>query len=142
MKKLLVFNFEGKNYYNYVGGHYVNITFDKVDGINEVSDVDCFYMNEPISNIEELKLEVFSVVANEKLHSIIRNELNRKTNLSTRDINLIISKMEQQMAIRENFIVVNFNKIDIEDNLINICDYIGNSFSVGLTENHLGDIVG
>ena len=142
MKKLLVFNFEGKNYYNYVGGHYVNITYDKVDGINDVSDIDCFYMDKPISNMEELKLEVFSVVANEKLHLLVRNELNRKTNLSIEDINLIISKMEQQMAIRENFIVANFNNINIEDNLITIYDYNGNSFSVGLAEGYLGDIVG
>ena len=85
---------------------------------------------------------MFSVVANEKLHLLVRNELNRKTNLSIEDINLIISKMEQQMAIRENFIVANFNNINIEDNLITIYDYNGNSFSVGLAEGYLGDIVG
>lgn len=65
MKKFLVVDFEGVNYYAFTGTRTVNMTFDDVNEENyaEVSDFNCFTVKEDILTKEGLKADILNFLA-------------------------------------------------------------------------------
>lgn len=85
MKKLLVVNFEGVNYYTFKGCKTVNMTYDEVNNENceNVSDFNCFNVQEDIQTKEALEVEIMDFVADNKLHDEILRDLLKVTDNKT-----------------------------------------------------------
>lgn len=143
MKKLLVVEMENglKWYVMSNGALTVNATYDDVtqDNYNEVSDVDCFTMQNTIKTIEELENEVFEFVGNSILWDEVYKAIDKENEIF--NVDKIVRKIENQCMYRENRILSHFESIEIEGNLLHIYDTDGNGFSVGYCIERLGDIV-
>jgi len=62
-KVLIAEQTNGKKYYTAKGGQIVNITFDEIAegaSIEPLKDIDCFTMNKPINNLNQLEKAINS----------------------------------------------------------------------------------
>ena len=146
MKKLLVVNFEGVNYYTFKGCKTVNMTYDEVNNENceNVSDFNCFNVQEDIQTKEALEVEIMDFVADNKLHDEILRDLLKVTDNKT--AHLIVRRIGEQRAILENPVLADYDYLTVEDNVIIIyskkddCDGVMINFTNDLRV--IGDIVG
>lgn len=146
MKKLLVVNFEGVNYYTFAGCKLVNMTYDAINEQNseEVSDFHCFTCAEDIFTPEALEVEVMDFVANNKLQDAIFADLLKVTDNKT--ARLIVDRIESQRAILENAVLADYDYLTVEDNVIIIyskkddCDGVMINFTND--SRSIGNIVG
>lgn len=118
MKKLLVINFKGVNYYTFTGSRTVNMTLDNVNEENyaEVSDFNCFTTQEDIVTKEGLEVDVLSFVAYNKLYDEIYNDLLKVTDL--KNAKLIVERISTQRAILENSVLADYDYLTVEGNVI------------------------
>ena len=146
MKKLLVINFEGINYYTFAGCKTVNMTYDTVNEQNceDISDFNCFTTTDYISNTEELKVDVMDYIANNKLEDIIYQDLLKVAN--KKKALLAISRLNSQRCIRENFVLADYDYLVIEDNVLIIYskkdDCYGVTLNFGDDDRYIGNIIG
>ena len=141
MKKLLVVKLEGINYYTFAGCKLVNMTCDEITNENceTVNSFNCFTCAENIPHTEALEVEVMDFVADNKLQDVILPELSKVTDSNT-------ARIGRQRAIRENFVLANFDSLEVEGNTITIysksddCD--GISIDFRNDPKTIGNIVG
>lgn len=146
MKKLLVVNFEGVNYFAFAGYKLVNMTYDTVNNENceDVSCFNCFTCAEDILNTEALEVDVMDFVADNKLQDVILPDFLKITDNKT--ARLMVDRIGRQRSIRENFVLASYDSLEVEGNIITIyskkddCDGI----SINFTDDsrYVGDIVG
>lgn len=74
-----------------------------------------------------------------KLITAIENDINYNNSLST---TVLVDTMTSQLAYRENYILENFDSVEIDGNLLHIYSTDDNGFTVGYNAQRLGDIVG
>jgi hypothetical protein len=76
MNSFLSINVNGVNWYN-CGGLTVNATLDNVNSsnYNNVSDINCFTMQNKITTFKELEYEVYDFIASDVLDNTILNQI-------------------------------------------------------------------
>ena len=118
MKKLLVVNFEGVNYYCVQGYRTVNMTYDEIneESYETASVFNCFNVQEDVQTKEALEVEIMDFVADNKLHDEILRDLLKVTDNKT--AHLIVRRIREQRAILENSVLADYDYLTVEDNVI------------------------
>ena len=136
MKKLLVVNFEGVNYYCVQGYRTVNMTYDEIneESYETASVFNCFNVQEDVQTKEALEVEIMDFVADNKLNDEILRDLLKVTDNKT--AHLIVRRIgEQRAKLGENYVLANYDYLTVEDNVIMIyskkddCDGITINFT-------------
>lgn len=145
MKNLNLVNFEGINYYNVKGSKVVNVTEDLVteDNYQDVADIDSFNVKEALYDSEALEVEVMDYVATSKLKTDILKDIKKLTTIS--NAHTIIGRIDNQKAIRENYVLAKYESMELEGNMLHIYaeDGYGISIDFRLDEpSKFGSIVG